>query len=124
MPQGELASLRFVVVDVSDPEAEASFWSRVLGVDVAERVDDRYVILRPAADGAPSLTFQRVPEPKSGKNRLHFDLIVPDIDASTAELETVGASRAPEGDFEEEGYRWRVMRDPEGNEFCIAIMPD
>jgi predicted enzyme related to lactoylglutathione lyase len=114
-----LASLRYVIIDASDTEAEAAFWGTVLGVEVADRFGDGYVILAPSQDGAPRLTFQPVPEAKSVKNRLHLDLRVPDIETSTVELEKLGASRLSDI-LEEEGYRWRVMRDPEGNEFCIA----
>jgi len=114
-----LASLRYVIIDASDTEAEAAFWSRVLGVEVADRFGDGYVILAPSQDGAPRLTFQPVPEAKIVKNRLHLDLRVPDIETATVELEKLGGSRLSDI-LEEEGYRWRVMRDPEGNEFCIA----
>jgi predicted enzyme related to lactoylglutathione lyase len=114
-----LASLRYVIIDASDTEAEAAFWATVLGVEVADRFGDGYVILAPSHDGAPRLTFQPVPEAKIVKNRLHLDLRVPDIETTTVELEKLGASRLSDI-LEEEGYRWRVMRDPEGNEFCIA----
>ena len=114
-----LASLRYVIIDASDTEAEAAFWAAVLGVEVADRFGDGYVILAPSHDGAPRLTFQPVPEAKIVKNRLHLDLHVPDIETTTVELEKLGASRLSDI-LEEEGYRWRVMRDPEGNEFCIA----
>ncbi len=114
-----LASLRYVIIDASDTEAEAAFWAAVLGVEVADRFGDGYVILAPSHDGAPRLTFQPVPESKIVKNRLHLDLRVPDIETTTVELEKLGASRLSDI-LEEEGYRWRVMRDPEGNEFCIA----
>ena len=114
-----LASLRYVIIDASDTEAEAAFWATVLGVEVADRFGDGYVILAPSHEGAPRLTFQPVPEAKIVKNRLHLDLRVPDIETTTVELEKLGASRLSDI-LEEEGYRWRVMRDPEGNEFCIA----
>jgi predicted enzyme related to lactoylglutathione lyase len=124
MRSDALASLRFVIIDAADTEKEAAFWGTVLGVGVAERFGEGYVILDSAEDGAPKLTFQPVPESKVVKNRLHFDLKVSDIEAATTELESLGASRAPDGDFDMEGYRWRVMNDPEGNEFCIAVMDD
>jgi predicted enzyme related to lactoylglutathione lyase len=123
MASRALGEIRFVTVDSRNPERLAEFWSRVLGVEVEERFGDGYVILSRAAEGAPRVTFQSVPEEKAGKNRLHFDLKVESIEEATRELEDLGAMRTPQGDFEEEGYRWRVLRDPEGNEFCIALMP-
>jgi predicted enzyme related to lactoylglutathione lyase len=119
-----LATIGFVTMDCSDPERLAAFWGVVFGTEVEERFGDGYVILRRQFPEGPAITFQKVPEPKTAKNRLHFDLRVDDIDAATKELEAIGAVRAPEGDFEEEGYRWRVMRDPEDNEFCVALIPE
>jgi predicted enzyme related to lactoylglutathione lyase len=119
-----LASLRFVIIDAADTEKEAAFWGTVLGVEVEDRFGEGYVVLAAAEEGAPKLTFQPVPESKVVKNRLHFDIKVPDLEASAVELEKLGASRAPDGPFEQDGYRWRVMHDPEGNEFCIAVMDD
>ncbi|MDP9241544.1 MAG: VOC family protein [Actinomycetota bacterium] len=124
MRSDAIASLRFVIIDAADTEKEAAFWGTVLGVEVAERFGEGYVILEAGEAGAPKLTFQPVPESKVIKNRLHFDLKVPDIEAATTELETLGASRVPDADYDMDGYRWRVMHDPEGNEFCIAVMDD
>lgn len=64
------------------------------------------------------MSFQRVPESKVVKNRSHLDLHVNDVDAITALIERLGGSRGR--DFDEYGYRWRVMQDPEGNEFCLV----
>ncbi|MGA4864962.1 VOC family protein [Streptomyces lavendulocolor] len=65
------------------------------------------------------LLFQRVPEPKSGKNRLHLDLHAPSgrRDAEVARLEACGASVLRH--VKEPGGEWTVMADPEGNEFCV-----
>ncbi|MFE1440964.1 VOC family protein [Streptomyces sp. NPDC058739] len=65
------------------------------------------------------LLFQRVPEPKSGKNRLHLDLHPgPDRrEDEVARLRGLGASVLRE--VKEAGGQWVVMADPEGNEFCV-----
>ncbi|MET9253236.1 VOC family protein [Streptomyces sp. NPDC003717] len=65
------------------------------------------------------LLFQRVPEPKTVKNRIHLDLH-PGTDrraAEVARLEGLGASVVRE--MSEFGAEWVLMRDPEGNEFCV-----
>jgi len=68
------------------------------------------------------LAFQRVPEAKQLKNRLHLDLAVPDFDAATARAGSLGA--APYGVVHGTGSsRWQVWRDPEGNEFCLCSEP-
>jgi predicted enzyme related to lactoylglutathione lyase len=64
-----------------------------------------------------ALAIQRVPEPKVGKLRAHPDLEVTDLEAVTTLAESLGATRV--ADHEEDGYAWRVMQDPEGNEFCL-----
>jgi len=65
------------------------------------------------------LDFARVPDEKQVKNRLHLDLHVPPDakDQAIANALRLGASRA---DDIYAGDRWRVMRDPEGNEFCFV----
>lgn len=81
------------------------------------RFGANFVMLdRPAGD-AVAPAFQRMPEPKVVKNRTHVDLRLDDLEAVTALVEELGGARL--ADHEEEGFRWRVMRDPEGNEFCL-----
>ncbi|MBF6330300.1 VOC family protein [Nocardia transvalensis] len=64
------------------------------------------------------IVFQRVPEPKTGKNRLHLDVEVgaQRREAEVARLETLGARRLYDGDL---GGAWTTMADPHGNEFCV-----
>ncbi len=85
-----VGALRTVVVDCLDPEPLAEFWSEMLGVGVAFR-DDDWVSLRAAGPGHPRVAFQRVPEAKAGKNRLHLDVWVPDLAAATVAAEALGA---------------------------------
>ena len=69
---------------------------------------------------AVGIAFQWVPEPKRSKNRLHLDVVATGGQDVVSELvQTLGGSREPEGDHAEEHWRWRVMRNPEGNEFCL-----
>ena len=62
------------------------------------------------------LDFLRVPEGKTVKNRLHLDLYTTDFAAAIEQTVALGATRA---DDVYDGGRWQVLRDPEGNEFCI-----
>lgn len=66
----------------------------------------------------PTWLFAKVPESKQSKNRLHLDLVAPDLEAEIARLVELGATRIEDRD--EYGYRWTLMTDPEGNEFDIA----
>jgi predicted enzyme related to lactoylglutathione lyase len=77
------------------------------------------------ADGAgagPKIVFQKVPEAKVVKNRVHLDLIVGDrIEAEAERFIGLGATRVSDGPFEEGGTSWIVLADPEGNELCICL---
>jgi len=110
------------------PPAPYASWDEALdamGVPGDQR-DTAYALVDP--DGAgPRLFFQKVPERKESKNRVHLDVNVvsdaagdrrPDaVRARAAELEALGAVRVYEkaalGSF------WVTMQDPEGNEFCV-----
>jgi len=109
--------LAYIVLDVNDLDTQAEFWSELLGVSIAGGVE-QYVILEPQEGSGIRLSLQQVPERKAGKNRMHIDLHVDDIEASTARAEELGASRLDEHRWPT--FMWRVFQDPEGNEFCIA----
>lgn len=64
------------------------------------------------------MLLQRVPEPKAGKARIHFDLRVTDIDAEARRLEELGARRIDIGQGND--VEWIRVADPEGNEFGLC----
>jgi len=107
-----------LVIDGDDTLALAAFWAELFATTVAANEDDgHYVDLHPTDDGL-TLRFQRVPEAKAVKNRLHLDIEVADVDAAAARVEALGGSivRRPEPEY---GYRFVIAADPEGNEFCL-----
>ncbi|MET8894205.1 VOC family protein [Streptomyces albogriseolus] len=106
------AQINALIVDATDPERLAAFWSDVLGRPVVGRTGP-YVWLRREND--LGLGFQRTDTPKSGKNRMHFDIASPDPTAEQRRIEGLGGRRL-EG-YDEGGFL--VMADPEGNEFCV-----
>ena len=112
-----------VQIDCSDPVALASFWAQMFAAEMGEPLGDspHYVSITPTAPGGPWLSFQSVPEGKTVKNRLHLDVTVDNLDEATARVESLGGRRAGTPDLEEYGFRWRVMTDPEGNEFCLIV---
>jgi hypothetical protein len=110
-----------VSVDATEPRRLAQFWSDALGWEL-EVDGDGDVVVRPGAghpdhDRSSHLLFLAVPEGKSGKNRIHLDLVPDDQAAEVERLEALGATRASVGQTGRES--WVVMADPEGNEFCI-----
>jgi predicted enzyme related to lactoylglutathione lyase len=118
------ASVGFIVIDSVNPDELARFWCALLDVQVDINIGQgQFIVLSATAEGLV-VGFQQVPEAKSGKNRLHLDLVVEHLDASTAEIEGLGGRWLEPGNTRElEGFRWRCMADPEGNEFDIDTLP-
>jgi hypothetical protein len=140
-----------VTFDCADPAALAAFWAEALDYDrqsppqgfdtweaalaafgVPESEWNSRDALVPRDGAGPRVFFQRVPEGKTAKNRVHLDLRVatsdlgPDermaaFEAEADRLEALGATRAyrvePDPAGIERGFL--TMRDPEGNEFCL-----
>jgi len=108
------------VLDCADPDTLTGFWSTALGWNHLGS-DGHYSVIAAPGPGGQKLLLQRVPEPKAGKNRMHLDLHVADVEAEADRLESLGATRLADA---QEGYgsTWIVMADPEGNEFCVCDM--
>ncbi|WP_460662602.1 VOC family protein [Kribbella swartbergensis] len=111
-----------LTLDCNDLETLAAFWSAALNYRRRASAIEGYVFLEPPSTEGIPLTLQRVPEPKSTKNRLHLDLLVEDVEAEVSRLESLGARRLE--DHAEYGTRWSVLADPESNEFCVGLLPD
>lgn len=146
-----MATVIQITFDCADPARLAAFWAAALGYQLdpppagfdswdafldaagvpAEHRNDRSAVSDPDGIG-PRLYFQKVPEGKAAKNRLHLDLRaapgIRDADermaalrARGAELEALGAAileeHAPDPRLRDAGFI--VMRDPEQNEFCL-----
>ena len=108
-----------LVLDCTDPDALARFWAPALRyVNVGQA--GAYVALVPEDRSGPKLLLQRVAEAKAGKNRMHLDIEVADIEAEASRLVALGATRVSEGPCTEHGSTWLLMTDPEGNEFCVC----
>jgi arylformamidase len=116
--QLQRAAVCEVVVDCADPAALATFWSGVLGGAARVRSSD-WATVRDPRPGGLLVAFQRVPESKTVKNRVHIDVWSDDIPADTARLLAAGAT-ASGGIVEDEAGAFQVLLDPEGNEFCLV----
>jgi predicted enzyme related to lactoylglutathione lyase len=108
-----------VVIDCRDPMHLAEFWQGVLGGYVV-RQSHEWVALEPPT--GVTVSFQLVPEDKVGKNRVHLDVDVADIEEAIAAAEALGARRLDDMVYDELGA-FQVMSDPEGNEFCFINGP-
>jgi predicted enzyme related to lactoylglutathione lyase len=112
--------IQCLCIDAAHPATVANFWESALGWRRTWEDEDQVCLEPPQGspeDGiAPDLVFLRVPEGKTGKNRLHLDLRPADQSAEVARLEGLGASRVSVGQGD---VGWVVMADPEGNEFDV-----
>ena len=116
-----------VTIDCSDPECLANFWSEAIGFTKREGDGGPYItISNSCIDRAVNhLTFQKVPEGKSSKNRVHLDMFVDDIASEVERLVGLGATVvAPAGDPSHLGFVAVVLLDPEGGEFCVVGRPE
>lgn len=137
-----------VTFDCADPAALAAFWAEALHYELQppppgfanwdealdawgvppERRNDRSAIVDPEGTG-PRLFFQKVPEPKSAKNRVHLDLRsavgagpedrLPTLEAECERLVALGATPVQRFEPSAMDGGFIVMRDPEGNELCL-----
>ena len=107
-----------LVIDSLDPEPIARWWADVLDYRITE-ADHELVEIAGLQGSGPTLVFVRVPERKSVKNRLHIDVSPTDREheAELERLRELGAEPADVGQGEDAG--WAVLRDPDGNEFCL-----
>jgi hypothetical protein len=134
-----------VVVDAADPHAQADWWAETLGWDV-EPTDEDFIrrmiaegyaadtdtkvhhgalvwkegaAIRPPDGSRGRVLFQLVPEPKTGKNRVHLDVGVGEeaAEAELARLTGRGATFLHRG--RQGPHTWITLADPEGNEFCL-----
>ncbi|MDG4864842.1 VOC family protein [Streptomyces sp. T-3] len=117
-----LNPVRHITFDAGDPYALAQFWSALTGYRMTDedKPGDPEVLLESGQPGVPGLLFIRVPEGKSGKNRLHLDIQPPagTRDAEVERLLGLGA-KIFEDHRTPDGLGWATMTDPEGNEFCV-----
>lgn len=115
-----------VVFDCHDVRRLAEFWAAVLSgpsdttperVTAQVRSDDWAMVVDPE-DVAVALAFQRVPEDKGVKNRVHLDITSDELALDTARLVALGATAIGAVVTDESGS-FQVLADPEGNEFCL-----
>ena len=106
--------VKSVSFDCEDALVVATFWASALGGELEEDSTQEKAFVEAPGWGGPNLWFTKVPEAKSAKNRVHFDLRAPaSIPDEVSRLAALGATVLSE----REGLV--VMQDPEGNEFCV-----
>ncbi|WP_030960193.1 VOC family protein [Streptomyces sp. NRRL S-378] len=107
-----------VVVDCADPRAMARFWDEAMDWKLHEVTDDR-ATMRSAQGVGPYLEFIRTPDTKSGWNRVHLDISPYRGDDPAVEEARLRALGATDPGIDQSAISWRILADPEGNEFCL-----
>jgi predicted enzyme related to lactoylglutathione lyase len=111
-----------ITIDTTgDPYDVARFWSELLGrpMDDDDKPGDPAALVH-SGGGVPRLLFQRVPDVKSVKNRLHLDLVPRGRTRDEEVTRVVGLGATVVDDQRRpDGTGWVVLADPEGNEFCV-----
>ena len=107
------------VINCADIEAMTDFWTTALGL-VPSSTDpgDDFRVLR---GERVNLSLQRAATPVTARDQMHLDLYTDDADAQVQRLLALGATRVRENN--DPGDSYVVMRDPEGNEFCVCSVP-
>jgi catechol 2,3-dioxygenase-like lactoylglutathione lyase family enzyme len=108
-----------VTIDTNDLATATAFWQGVTGYEVGYSSDGYAELLDPQKLHV-GLSFQVVPEPRVGKNRLHFDLTADDLEREVTRVAGLGASEVTR--YSEDGADWVVMTDTDGNQFCIVAV--
>ena len=106
---------REVVIDCADPPTLARWWSSFTGYTLRTDREDWSTIAN--EDQSMIIGFQKVPEGKEVKNRVHLDFWAADEEATARELEAMGATRRWVSEDPEDPFV--VLADPAGNEFCL-----
>jgi predicted enzyme related to lactoylglutathione lyase len=109
-----------VTIDAADPQRIADFWSTLLEVEIEEVDEDEIRLARQPKRGV-GVAVQRVAAPTPGKNRIHLDLLVRDLPTAAARAIALGG--LPLDRHQRDGYRWQIIADPEGNQFCLVQPP-
>ena len=115
--------LATVVVNVQDMERALRFWSAALGYRQRDVVPDpRFTVLVDPAGKRASLSLQLTREPARSPTRVHVDLYTAEQDKHVERLVALGASRVDDWPYPEDPD-FVVLRDPDGNEFCVIDHP-
>jgi predicted enzyme related to lactoylglutathione lyase len=122
-PHGEV----IIVIDCADLDRSARFWAGVLGYAPGYAPSPAgagpYRSLQPESGAGIDVLLQRVPDVKRQKNRLHLDLRTPDLGGEVERVLALGATLLTSQPVTEDGWRWHILADPDGNEFCVLQPP-
>ena len=102
-------------IDCADLEGMTRFWGQLL--DVEFDIVEHFGFLAHAPNRKVTIWLQRVPEEKAGKNRVHLDFVVDDLDAALERVRSLGGGVGDRHKWQD--FVWNTCTDPEGNVFDI-----
>ena len=108
-----------VIVNSERPDVLVAFWSGFLRTEV-QFSDVGITWLRPSVEGGVSVGIQQVERKLGAHTEVHLDIEVDDLDGAQSLAEELGGTLL-KVDHLDNGFEWRVMQDPDGNEFCIFV---
>jgi len=107
-----------ICINSEHPTRLIAFWTAFLETEVAATVKG-ITWLKPPAGGGAGLSIQQVDQKVAGHTDTHLDIHVDDLDAAQRSVEGLGGSLRSVQHLDD-GFEWRIMADPDGNEFCIV----
>ena len=116
MSQQALGFIEAIVIDVSDLDRSMAFWTAVTGQTFGPSFEPNF--RRARFERGPALVLQEVREVKSGKNRVHLDIEVSNLDEALRRVTSVGGRLVTRVDNEFGSLV--VCADSDGNEFCLT----
>src|SRR5688572_21845552 len=117
MPNNRLA---LMTIDINDMKRAVEFWSKALHGQVEGEIGEKHTMIK-VPGSSVKIFLQLVPEKKSAKTRMHLDIEASDTAAEVKRLQKLGAKviqKVPPS-----GFRYGVLQDPFGNEFCVLPAP-
>ncbi len=113
------AKVTTVMFNSENPEVLVNFWSKVLGVEAHPHNDStEHIWLFPTPGENFKLGFQRVAKKSSNSQEIHIDVEVEDLNETEDLVKIFGGSHVKTSRTSS-GFEWRILKDPEGNSFCI-----
>jgi len=112
-----------IVIDCTDLDRSARFWAGVPGYMPSPAGSPTYRSLIPADGQGTEVLLQRTPDDKRHKNRLHLDLRTASLETEAERICGLGASLLTGHPVTKHGWRWHILADPDGNEFCVLQPP-
>jgi predicted enzyme related to lactoylglutathione lyase len=123
MPQSCREGELVIVIDCSGLERSARFGADVLGYVAGPASGSTYRSLIPADGHSIEVLLQRTGDDKQHKNRLHLDLRAAGLEGEVERIAGLGASLLTDHPVIEHRWRWHILADAEGNEFCVLQPP-